>query len=104
MRRWQFAQTMDQRWYWRRFNNDGTHTDSSRMFAGESTALRMRSTTAICLRTAVNQFSCRLTGEKRQPDPTGRELLLWISHNLIVSARSAPSPLQGFLPRSRLLV
>jgi len=33
MKRWQFGQTMDQRWYWRRFNDDGTQTESSRMFA-----------------------------------------------------------------------
>ena len=32
MKRWQFGQTMDQRWYWRRFNDDGTQTESARMF------------------------------------------------------------------------
>jgi hypothetical protein len=33
MKRWQFGQTLDRRWYWRKFNDYGTHIDSPRMFA-----------------------------------------------------------------------
>jgi hypothetical protein len=33
MQRWQFGQKTDQRWYWRRLNDDSTHLDSSGAFA-----------------------------------------------------------------------
>ncbi|MGZ5094108.1 MAG: hypothetical protein ACXWIP_23085 [Burkholderiales bacterium] len=33
MQRWQFGQKTDQRWYWRRLNDDSTHLDSSGTFA-----------------------------------------------------------------------
>jgi hypothetical protein len=32
LRKWQFGQTWDQRWYWRQLNDDGTQKDSAATF------------------------------------------------------------------------
>jgi hypothetical protein len=33
MQRWQFGQTTDRRWFWRKLCDDSTHVDSARTFS-----------------------------------------------------------------------
>jgi hypothetical protein len=69
MRRWEFGQTADQRWYWRRLHADGTFLESPRTFESRLD----------CVANAFDHGYCS--------PPVGQSIFL--PHDVPLSAREA---------------